>query len=131
MDANISIVQKAYADFGAGNIEALVGAMSEDVEWTEPPGGVSPFAGKHVGRKALTTFFQNMAAQLQPLEFEPQEFIAHDDRVIVLGRYKFVAKRTGKAWETDWVMIWTVSGGQIRKFQIYKDTGAEVEAFKS
>jgi ketosteroid isomerase-like protein len=130
MDANISIVQKAYADFGAGNIEALVGAMSENVEWTEPAGGVAPFAGTHVGRPALMTFFRSMGELVQALEFEPQEFVAHGDRVIVLGRYKFVAKVTGKAWETDWVMIWTIVRGQIRKFQIYKDTGAEVEAFR-
>lgn len=129
MDANISTVQKAYADFGAGNIAALVGAMTHDIVWQEPPGGVAPWAGSHTGHAALTKFFEAMLTQIQPLEFEPREFIPHGDRVIVLGRYKFQVKSTGKAWETDWVMIWTIAAGKISRFQIYKDTGSEVAAF--
>jgi len=130
MDANIAIVQQAYGDFGSGNIPALIAAMTGDVVWQEPPGGVAPWAGTHTGHAALTEFFHQLLTQIHPIEFEPREFIAHGDRVIVLGRYKFQAKSTGKSWETDWVMIWTLAHGKISRFQIFKDTGAEIAAFQ-
>jgi ketosteroid isomerase-like protein len=105
--------------------------MADDVEWNEPPSGVAPFAGTRRGRDQVAAFFQSLGEQAEPLEFEPREFIAHGDRVIALGHYRFRARPTGKTWETDWVMVWTLAAGKVRRFQIYKDSAAEVAAFQA
>jgi ketosteroid isomerase-like protein len=128
---NVAVVQKLYADFGAGNIPSIIEALAEDVEWSEPPSGVPPFAGTRRGREQVTAFFQSLGEKCEPLQFEPREFIAHGDRVLALGHYRFRARPTGKAWETDWVMVWTFAGGKVTKFQIYKDSAAEVAAFQA
>jgi len=128
---NVAIVQKVYADFGAGNIDAIVAAMADDIEWKEPPSGVPPFAGTRRGREQVAGFFRSLLEKVEPLQFDPREFIVHGDRVLVLGYYRFRARPTGKLWETDWVMVWTLAGGRVAKFQIYKDSAAEVDAFRA
>lgn len=128
---NVSIVQKIYAEFGAGNVEGILAMLSDDIEWSEPPSGVAPFAGTRRGRTQVAEFFQSLFAMCEPVQFEPGEFIGHGNKVIVFGSYQFRAKPTGKTWDSDWVMTWTLAGDKVTRFKIYKDSAAEVAAFQA
>ena len=64
------------------------------------------------------------------VDFEPQEFVAQGDTVVVLGHYRFRPKTTGIAYDTDWAMVWWFRDGKIVKFQIHYDTATEVAAFR-
>jgi ketosteroid isomerase-like protein len=79
----------------------------------------------------VADFFRNLMEQCEPLQFEPREYVAHDERVFALGRYQFRARPTGKVWETEWVMIWTIANNKVTEFQIFKDSAAEVAAFQA
>jgi uncharacterized protein len=47
MAANKEIVENAYASFATGDIPAALGAMADDIKWTETDG--FPLAGTYVG----------------------------------------------------------------------------------
>ena len=109
---NVKIVQQMYADFGQGNMPGVLNAMVEDVIWKQAPTGPAPFAGTIRGREQLGEWFGRMDAVSEVEAFEPQEFIAQGDKVLVLGNYSYRSEATGKSWESDWVMVWVVKNGK-------------------
>lgn len=126
---NVKIVQKLYADYGQGNIPAVVDALGDEIVFIQPKAGQSPLAGTYRGRKQVEDWFKKLDETSEEQDFEPREFIAQGDAVVVLGHYKFRAKSTGKTWESDWVMVWKVREGKLVSFQFYGDTAAEAAAF--
>src|SRR6185312_13771060 len=92
------------------------------------PEGTIPFAGRRRGPQEVAEFF-NMLAQTQTPElFEPREFIASHDKVIVLGNQRWRVKSTGRVYGDDWAHVFTIENGAIVKFQEYHDTAAEAAA---
>jgi ketosteroid isomerase-like protein len=130
MPDRVSVVRKLYADFSRGDIPSVLSALAEDIEWTEPANGPAPFGGTHRGRDKVALFFQQLGETAEVLEFEPRELFEQGDTVIALGRYRFKARPTGKSWETDWAMVWRFEGDSVQRFQIYKDSAAEVAALR-
>lgn len=127
---NIALVRQLYADFSRGDIPAILSRLATDVEWNEPPSGPPPFGGTHRGREAVGQFFQRLATTAEVEEFQPRQFLAQGDVVVALGHYRFRARETGQAWETDWAMVWEFRDEEVVRFQILKDSAAEVAALQ-
>lgn len=125
---NIKVVQKMYADFGEGDIASVLNAMATDVVWKQPPVGPDPFAGMICGRDQLGEWFAKLDAVSDVQAFEPKEFFSRRDKVVVLGYYRYRSKSTGKTWESDWAMVWTLRDGKLAEGQIFEDTLAQAAA---
>jgi hypothetical protein len=50
---NVTIVRSIDEAFGRGDVDAVVDAMTENVEWDESPG--MPYGGVHLGRGEFVT----------------------------------------------------------------------------
>ena len=127
---NIDTVSQLYADFGEGNVEGILNVLTEDVQWKEPPAGKSPLAGTWEGHKGVEDFFRTIDETCETEDFQPKEFIAQGNKVVVLGYYRFLVKSTGKRWESEWSMVFTFRDGKISEFQFFGDTRAEAAAFE-
>lgn len=127
---NVKMVQGMYEAFGRQDIPFILNGLSENVEWHEPPAGEAPFKGTYRGRDGVGRFFQGLAEAIEVQAFEPREFIAQGNTVVALGLYRFRARKTGKAYETNWAMVWRFDGGKVVKFEIYKDSAAESAALR-
>ncbi|HEV3199516.1 MAG TPA: nuclear transport factor 2 family protein [Bryobacteraceae bacterium] len=118
---NIQIAQKAYADFGRGDIPALLAAVDENVEWVTPDIGMAP-GGTYRGKAGVAQFFQQVGETWEFQAFEPKEYIASGDRLVVLGSYAFTSRSTGRSGSCDWAMVWKLRDGKVVHFQEYSDT---------
>jgi len=127
---NRQLIEQAYANFKAGNIPALLQSMSEDITWQLPEIENVPFAGKRAGRGAVAEFFSALANLQNARSFEPREFIAQGNRVVVLGHYVWQVKANGRTYEGDFAHVYTIRGGQIAAFHEYTDTAAAAKAFR-
>src|SRR5947209_17897070 len=127
---NLRVVQKAYENFKTGSVEALLGQMSDDVDWRLPDIEGVPFAGARRGRGAVAEFFSTLADAQDTLAFEPREFVAQGDKVVALGTYKWRVKKNGREHGGDWAHVFTVREGKIAGFHEYMDTAAASGAFK-
>ena len=127
---NVSVVKQAYENFKTGDIEALLGQMSEDVDWRLPDTEGVPFAGARRGRAQVAEFFTTLAGAQDTLAFEPREFVAQGDKVVALGTYKWRVKKNGREYGGDWAHVFTVREGKIAGFHEYMDTAAASGAFK-
>ena|SRR5687768_7604368 len=121
-ESNIQIVQKAYADFGRGDVPAILEVLDENVEWISP--GKLPESGTWRGHAGVLKFFQLVGANWDFQAFEPRDFIASGDQVAAVGSYTATSRGTGRQASAQWVMVWKFRGGKVTNFQEYTDTGS-------
>lgn len=128
---NIELIHQVYDAFLKGDSQRLLSYMAQDIDWEEPQVPNIPFAGKRQGRDQVAEFFQMVDAAQQLRDFRPGEFIAQDDRVVVLGHYEWTVRANGADWGSDWVHIFTVRDGKITSCRELTDTHRVVEAYQS
>ncbi len=126
---NVEVVQETYEAVGRGDIPALLDLLTDDVEWTFQGPSVIPFAGTRRGREGVAEFFSLVGEELEFQQFEPREFVAQGDTVVVLGFERSLVKPTGRTFEQEWAHVYTLRDGKIAKFRAFEDTAALVVAF--
>lgn len=127
---NVQVVKEGYAAFGRGDIPGLLAQLSLDIEWHSPGTGL-PLSGTYRGHAGVTNFFQKLAQEAEILDFQPREFIAEGDRVIVVGSERAKIRATNRTIDLDWIMSFTVRNGKIAVFREYTDTKALADAYES
>ncbi len=126
---NVDVVQQNYAAVGGGDIPAVLDLLTDDVEWTMQGPSEIPFTGTRRGREAVGEFFSVLGENLEFQQFEPREFIAQGDTVVVLGYERSLIKPTGRTIEHEWAHVYTLRDGKIAKARFIEDTAAYVVAF--
>ena len=121
---NVQAVQELYAAFGRRDVSAVLNGLSDDVDWEVAGPADLPICGARHGRDGVGGFFQALGQLFDTERFEPQEFIAQHDRVVVLGRERHRVRSTGRIFEDKWVQVFTLRSGQVIKYQEYIDTAA-------
>lgn len=126
---NVDVVQRTYEAVGRGDIPAFLDLLTDDVEWTLQGPSVIPFAGTRRGREGVAEFFSLVGETLEFEQFEPREFVAQGDTVVVLGFERNLIKPTGRTFEQEWAHVYTLRDGKIAKVRCFEDTAAYVVAF--
>lgn len=121
---NTRLIQESYAAFGRGDIPAVLDYLTDDIEWYGAGPKELPLAGIWRGRDEVREFFKNLNETQEILTFEPQDFIAEGDTVVVLLRYRTRVKATGRIVETDLVHVFTVRNGKVARLRQFYDTAA-------
>ncbi len=120
---NLAVVQGIYDAFAAGDMPAVLGAMSPDIVWNEANN--FPYADRnpYVGPEAiLNGVFMRCATEWDGFSVEIDEVIDAGDTVIGLGHYTGTYLATGRSQKTQLAHIWRIQGGKAIGFQQYADT---------
>ena len=129
---NLQIVKAAYAAFKRGDIQAILNTLADDVVWFLPgPTDIVPVAGERRGRDEVGQFFSALSENQTAEQFEPQEFIAQGEKVIVFGQYRWRIKATGREFVSDWVHVFTLRDSKVGGFREYYDTAACADAYQA
>ena len=129
---NIQLIQEAYAAFKRGDVQGILNTLAEDVEWVTPgPANILPYAGRRRGHDQVAQFFSALAGAEDTQLFEPQEFIASGDKVVVTGKYGAALKSGGVGYENEWAHVFTLRHGKITRFHEYTDTSEAVELHRA
>ena len=127
---SLGLVRMGYDAFGRGDIEGLLSLLDENIEWVTPGPSEVKTAGKRRGRQAVGEFFKTLSETFDILDFQPKEFIAEGDRVVVLGFDTARVKATGKTVDFQWAHSFVVRNGKIAQFTEYGDMSAVVAELK-
>jgi ketosteroid isomerase-like protein len=127
---NVRLIQQAYEAFGRGDIQGLLGALSEQVEWRTPKFEGAPFGGDYHGRGEVARFFSELNQHEEVTRFEPREFIAQGEKVVALGVYASTIRATGRKAESDWAHVFTIRDGKVVKMQEFFDTAVAMNAYR-
>ena len=128
---NVTIVRQGYEAFGRGDIPGLLSVLDDGVTWVTPGPDDLPVAGARKGHDGVQQFFQALSGLVDIVRFEPKEFIAQGDRVVVIGDDTSRVKATGRTIEFRWVHAFTVLNGKVTAFEEYGDVSALVAEVRS
>lgn len=121
MQDNTAYIRDLYTAFAAGDVPAVLGALSADVEWIEAEGG--PYGGVYRGPDAvLEGVFMKLGTEWDGFAAVPETFVGSAEMVIALGNYSATFKETGKSFIAPFAHAWTLADGKIIRFQQYTDT---------
>ena len=126
---NVAVVQQSYEAFGRGDVPGVLDHLTDNVVWAFQGPSTIPFAGVYRGREGIAQFFSLVGEALEFEQFEPREFVAQGDTVVVLGYERSIAKATGRPLEQEWAHVYTLREGKIATGRFFEDTAAEVVAF--
>jgi uncharacterized protein len=125
---NTKLIEKSYESLKTGDVEPLLKSFAEDVVWELPAMDNVPFAGVWHGREGAKRFFAKVFELQDVIEFEPQEFFAQGDKVVVLGHFTMRLKSTGREFRSLWAHVWRISDGKVTRFYEYVDTAVVTAA---
>jgi uncharacterized protein len=128
---NTALIKQAYAAFGRGDVQGVLDTLDPHVVWMAVTGAspAVPMGGERRGVGAVGEFFKTLAKSLTFEVFDPREFVAQGDKVVVLGYYK-ARTVSGRPFASDWVMVFTVANGKVTRFQEFTDVAALNAAFE-
>lgn len=127
---NVEIVRELYAAFARRDIPAIVGMLSPDVEWREPPNPFNPAGGARHGHDGFLEWAEVGRRAEDILILEPRKMLVDEDSVAVVGFTRCRAVPTGRIYESDFVHLVTLEAGKVTRFQEFFDTFAAAEAFR-
>jgi ketosteroid isomerase-like protein len=130
-ESDVNTVRRGYEAFGRGDIDGLLGLLDEQIVWVTPGPPELATSGRRTGRQQVGAFFGAVNDLFDIQRFEPAEFIAQGDKVVVLGSETARARATGAVIELDWVHVFTVRDGVIVAFQEHADTARIVAALSA
>ena len=120
---NVALVQGIYDGFAAGDVGAVLGAMSPDIVWNEAENFPYSDGNPYVGPQAVAEgVFARCIGEWDGFAANIEEILDAGDTVVALGRYGGTCKATGKAMNPQMVHVWRVAGGKAVAFQQYVDT---------
>lgn len=116
---NVNLVDESYAAFNSGNLDKIMGNISDDVHWVEPEG--FPLAGVYEGKEEVKRFLGRIPETLGRVEIDVQENVAAGDRVyshvIING-----TAPNGTDYEVRALQYCRIRDGKIVAFEDFGDT---------
>jgi len=101
----------------------------ENIHWTEAMG--FPYAGTYIG---LESVFENVFNRLRKewidFKFRPEDYVAEEDKVVVLGTYTGTYQQTQKYFEARVAHFWKLHNGKIISFEQFVDSKMVEDATK-
>lgn len=115
-------VRASYEAFERGDREGALEAFADDVVWEQAQG--LPHGGTYVG---LDEVRRNVFAPLTTewwttFSAAPDEVIDAGEDVVVLGRYRGLARDGERRLDVPFVHVWSFDAGRAVRFRQFLDT---------
>jgi ketosteroid isomerase-like protein len=129
-DSNVQVVKEIYDAVGAGDVEAILERVADDVDWAaEAAGHAAPWYGQRDGKPGVASFFSDIGSSIEILGFTPRNFTAGDDDVHLLVDWTFRPIATGRQASMTMHHYWRLRGGKVEQFRGSEDSAATAAAF--
>jgi len=120
-----SVVEEMFAAFARGDVEKTVATVSDDTIWVYHGTQIIP-KGVFENKEGVRTFFENILDRTEIISFEPEQFVAEGNVVVVMGQEHQRVKRSGRELKQKWVQIYTVENDLIVRMEEFA-TSEEVD----
>jgi hypothetical protein len=125
---NIKTIQTLYEAFGQGDLEAILGALTDDVDWaTDTASTAAPWYGVRHGKERVADFFAKFGNTMEIEEFTPFSFAANDYDVLTVVRCRANSRATGKSLDMNLHRYFVFRDGKVSYCRGTEDT-AQTEA---
>ena len=118
-DDALATVQRMFAAFTAGNLDALLATVHETSRWTYYGANPGLSAAELEGHAAVRKFFERILERLEMSEFNTDEFVVQGDTVVIFGSEAGTVRATGKRFRNVWTQKYVVRDGVIVRMVEY------------
>jgi ketosteroid isomerase-like protein len=116
--ANEDTLRTAYDAFSKGDVETVMGLLTDDIEYHIP--GRSPLAGSYTGKNEILGLFGKlMELSGGTFRVEVQDILANDEHGVTLTIER--GQRDGKTLENRAVHVWDIRDGKCARFRGYNE----------
>lgn len=115
---NVEILKQGYKFFAEGNIPAVLELFNSEIVWDECQGfpyieGDGIFTGPQGIAQGV---FSHIPENYNNFQIEIDELFGCDDRVVMVGHYTGVWKKTGKQFKANATHVWKFKDGKATQF---------------
>jgi ketosteroid isomerase-like protein len=126
---NLELVRNTYDAFARGDLDTVLAAFAEDIEWIETDGYFAGAGGVR-GRAAVAAVFAEYPKFWSEFSVTPERYLeAGDEWVVVTGSQRGIAKATGREYRGRVCNFWRIREGKAVRLEIYTDTALMWKAF--
>lgn len=132
--ANVEKLKAAYKlwhESGGQDASKWVELSADDISMFSLAQGATPemeFSRPASGPGTLARYLEALQRDWQLLEMIPEEFVAQNDRVVMIGSGKVRFRRSGKVASSPLVHFWRFKDGKAVEFREYYDTAGAFAA---
>lgn len=126
--ANVETIRGVYAAFAKEDVPAVLSKFDPNIEWNEAENFLYAGGNPYVGPDAVLGVIMRLGSEWADFSVVPEEILDAGDTVVVAGRYRGSFKKTGRAVNAQFLHLWRLQEGKIRRFQQYTDTAQFVRA---
>ena len=119
MNDPTATVQRMFAAFGAGDLDALVETVHPESRWTYVGANPRLARAEFTGHAKVRKFFAGILARLDMTAFNAEEFIVQEDTVVAFGSESGTVRATGQPFRNEWTQKYVVRGNQITNMVEY------------
>ncbi|MEM8983020.1 MAG: nuclear transport factor 2 family protein [Pseudomonadota bacterium] len=129
--------------FERRDLGAAMDMLTEDVVYIVigDPGGETPidretceaipWIGRYDGRKAVRRFVSILQANIDIISIAVSKVIENGEDIAVFGTFSYIAKSTGKRFDSDYAIRARIRGHGIAEYTFYENTYAVAAAFRT
>ena len=131
-DENVTILKETYERWSkseAGDFDCWLDLLSDDIDFQSLAGGAPgmEFSRRCSSKADVRGYFEKLIADWEMVYFRAEEYIAQDERVVMLGACSWRNKKTGKVVETPKADFIRFENGKIVSFFEFYDTAKALE----
>src|SRR3954453_4411784 len=108
---NTALVQRMYAAFGSGDIQAILANVGPNAEWVDYGPSAVPYFGDFSGR--IADFFKAIGESTTGGNLTVDRYLASGDRVVAEGRYTATVRNTGAKIDAPIAHVFTLRDGKV------------------
>lgn len=110
----------------------LINLLSDDVIFEATVREGTPISGQFKGKQAVTNYFMEVLPATAVFKQQvPTEYVAHEDRVIILGDDAYTLTKTNETFRSPYAMIFTFDNALITKILIIQDLSGFHDAYRN
>ncbi|EYF01385.1 Hypothetical protein CAP_8316 [Chondromyces apiculatus DSM 436] len=123
-------MRRIYGDYAAtGSAGGLLESLTDDVSLTLTIPAGTPISGTFRGKEAVMGYFRTLREVVEQLTVEVHDYLAGEDKVVVLGAESLRVRRTGEAFSTAWASVYSFRWDRIKSVLVIKDLSAVSKAY--
>lgn len=123
-------VQAFYAALSRGDVPAVLALLAQDLRWTEAE-GFPYYNGTWTDPIAVRdNLLVPIARDWDEFKATAEDFVVQGDRIVSLGAYTGIFKKTAKPMTAKFAHLWTVERAKVVRFDMYTDTAKVLEAMR-
>jgi len=120
-ESNIDLVRNGYEALATGGLEALLPLIDPEFEATTPADLASE-PDTYRGQDGLRRYFDSFEEVMEDIRFEPHDFVAAGELVVVPFTVHARGRATGMEFGQPAVHVWELRGEKAIRLEVFADT---------